>query len=636
MNVMVARRLSLSIVVVLCGLTCAFGAGLAPSVARATEFGESGENSGQFNGPFGVALDHTTGDVYVPDRNNHRIDKFDGSGDFLLAWGWDVNSLAPSQELQTCTPACQAGTGGPGAGQFAGEGPQGVAVDNNDPLTDTSAGDVYVVDWEGFRVEKFTASGEFLLMFGGGVNEAGGDVCLAGEKCKDGTNGGADGQFEWAYGSDGVIAVGPEGRVYVGDQARVEVFEPSGVWRENISLAGLSSTGKVTALAVDSAGDVFVTDEEVAGVREFEPSGVEKPTQYDAGSTTIEAVTLDAAGDVFVADSNGGFHVLKYDSAGKELDSFGLKTATSTRGVAFSDALGELYVSNASESNVWILPVPGPGPWVEPGSESSIPGLRGTATLEATVNPEGNETTYRFEYGSSASYGSSTAAVSIGSSFEGQLATAHLTGLTPGATYHYRVVATDSQNHTVSGPDQTVTPEPPALLEGPWSADVASTSATLSARIDPLGASTEYRLEYGTSASYEHVVTGNVGEGMSYVPISVHLQELETGKTYHYRVVTHNEVGTVESTDHSFTTQSAGGELALPDNRAWELVSPPNKKGALIEPFAGQSGYIQAASDGSGIVYVSVGPAVGENPVGKAIFSHVLSKRSTDGWTSKI
>ena len=41
----------------------------------------------------------------------------------------------------------------------------------------------------------------------------------------------------------------------------------------------------------------------------------------------------------------------------------------------------------------------------------------------------------------------------------------------------------------------------------------ASTSVTLAARVDPLGSSTEYRLEWGTSTAYGHVFSGNVGEG---------------------------------------------------------------------------------------------------------------------------
>lgn len=649
---MVACRLRLIVVALLCGLACLFATGAVPAVAGATQFGSRGVHAGEFNQPFGVAIDQESSDVYVSDKNNYRIDKFDGSGNFLLTWGWDVNEENPANELQTCLTSCRAGQSGTGAGEFASEGSQGVAVDNNPPSSSPSSGDVYAVDWENFRVEKFDSSGKFLLMFGGGVDEAtSGDVCIADEACRAGTEGPADGQFEWAYRAS-FIAVGPGGRVYVGDKARVQVFEPSGAWKENISLAGLSATGKVKALAVDASGDVFVKDEGVPGVREFNPGGTEKTAEFDTGSESVEAIALDGSGDLFVGDSSGGFHVLEYDSAGNELASFGSKTLTASGGMAFSNATGELYVSGErefegpinreDEPKVWVLTVPSPGPLVEPGSASATPGLRGTATLEASVNPEGNETTYRFEYVDEAHFqtsgyasASSTPPVSIGSGFEDRSASSSLTGLVPGAIYHYRILASNSKG-TTSSADRTFTETPPALVDGPWAANVASTSATLAAEIDPLGASTEYRLEYGTSTSYGHVLSGDVGEGMANVSISYHRQELEPDTTYHYRLVTNNEVGTVEGLDHTFTTQVVSGQGSmLPDGRAWELVSPPDKKGAAIELFNAFSLPTQAASDGSGIIYLTQGPQVGEDPGGRSIASYVLSRRGSGGWKSE-
>jgi hypothetical protein len=637
---MLARRLWLMVVASLCGLACVLAGGVVPAVAGATQFGEQGTGAGQLSTPIGLGLDQETGDVYVPEFSGERVSKFDGSGSFLLAWGWKVNTENPVEELQTCTLAtgCQQGEAGPGAGQFASScGAEAVAVDNN-PLS-SSYKDVYVVDSCHDRVQKFDSSGKFLLMFGGHVNETtAGNVCVAGEKCTKGTEGVGDGEFEWAY-EHSYIAVGPGGEVYVGDKARVQVFEPSGAWRENISLAGLSSTGKVTALAVDSTGDMFVTDEGVTGVRELEPGGVEKATQFDTGSTSVEAIAVDGAGDLFVADSTGGFHVLKYDPSGKELESFGSNAVAGTKGIVFSDALDELYVS--AGASVSILTAPPSGPWVEPGSESGTAGLRGVATFEATVDPEGNSTSYHFEYVDDAHFqasgfasASSTPSTPIGSSFEDQHAEASLPvkTLVPGVTYHWRVVASDSVSHTTDGPTQSFQEAPLARIEGPWAADVASTSATLAARIDPLSSSTDYRLEWGTSTAYGHVFSGNVGEGVGYVPVGgFHIQGLEPGTTYHFRLVTTNEAGTIESVDHSFTTQIGGSELALPDGRAWELVSPANKKGALIRPNISFYFQIQAATDGSGIAY-EASDALGEDPAGKANVTTAISTRSLNGW----
>jgi hypothetical protein len=647
---MIARRLTLATLASLCAMALALAAGASPAAAEGTfQFGPLGEVAGQINfSPTGMAVDKASGDIYVSDTNNERVDKFDQSGKFLLAWGWGVATGA--EELQTCTTSCQRGreeAGGAGAICL----PNGVTVDN-DPLS-ASYNDVYVVDFCGRRVEKFDSSGKFLLMFGGHVNKNGTNVCVAGEECQTGTEGTGDGEFSETFGK-AYIAVGPGGKVYVGDKARVQILEPSGAWKENISLSALSSEGKVTALAVNSVGDVFVKDEGVPGVRGFEPGGIEMAAKFDEGSELVESIALDASGDLFISENKATFSeackcdFVEYSPSGQQLASFGGHTLISlTSSMAFDEALGELLVYGTDKETleyghdgVWAFPVPPAGPLIEPRTETATPELRGAATLEATVNPEGNATEVKFEYVDEAHFLASgyasatgTSPESIGSSFNDQPVVIHLApkALVPGLKYHWRIVGHNSQG-TATGADQAFEEIPPAYIEGPWATNVSASSATLAAKIDPLGANTTYRLEYGTSTSYGHTFAGNVGEGMSFVLLSYHLQELQPNTSYHYRVLTSSEVGTVEGADHTFTTQLVGGTLTLPDGRAWELVSPPNKKGSLIQPF--YRSLIQAAADGSGIAYRS-SEAIGEGVVGKGWTSQILSTRASGGWRSQ-
>jgi hypothetical protein len=88
------------------------------------------------------------------------------------------------------------------------------------------------------------------------------------------------------------------------------------------------------------------------------------------------------------------------------------------------------------------------------------------ATLQAQVAPNGRETTYQFEYGPTTAYGSSVPAPAgaVGSG-EGpvQVPAAELSGLTVGATYHFRVVANNAFG-TVDGPDHTFTTLAAALV----------------------------------------------------------------------------------------------------------------------------------------------------------------------------
>jgi len=83
-----------------------------------------------------------------------------------------------------------------------------------------------------------------------------------------------------------------------------------------------------------------------------------------------------------------------------------------------------------------------------------------TATLNGTVNPDGVATTYSFQYGTSSSYGSQTASQSAGSGTTAQTVSATLSGLSPGATYHFRLVATSAAG-TSNGSDHAFTTATP-------------------------------------------------------------------------------------------------------------------------------------------------------------------------------
>jgi hypothetical protein len=527
---------------------------------------------------------------------------------------------------------------------------------------DPTTSDVYVVDLSHHRLDKFEPHVEldgevvmrFVLMFGGHVNEesspANPNICVAGEKCKTGVTGTGDGEFSQWKQITSFISVGPGGDVYVGDKARVQVFEPSGAWKENVSLGGLSATGEASAVAVDKSGDVFVKDSGVAGVRELEPAGgsyKESAIAFDTGSTTVRSLAIDSANDhLFVGDSKGGFHVLEYDNvSGEELESFGAGTVGSdtNAGLAFSSAADAVYASDFKSkvnSSMWSIPLPPPGPTVD--SESVTAELHGTATLEAQIDPQGHETTYHFEYVSQKQYEASgfaaatiTATQTLAAGFSDEAVSTSL-GLTAGESYRWRVVASNEKG-TATAEAQSFEETPPAVIEGPWATEVSGEAGTLTANVvNPQSLSTTYRLEYGTSTASESVAAeGAIGASEGSAFISRHIQGLQAATTYHYRVVTTNTLGTFETVDRTFTTQFAGGGPALPDGRVWELVSPANKHGALIENAEG-SYDIQAAADGSGIAYVASESMLEGQTEGRQFpFETVISRRGSDGWGSE-
>ncbi len=166
--------------------------------------------------------------------------------------------------------------------------------------------------------------------------------------------------------------------------------------------------------------------------------------------------------------------------------------------------------------------------------------------------------------------------------------------------------------------------------------NVASGSATFSALINPEGESTVYDFEYGPTTAYGTSVPipdGSVGAGGAALEVQAHVQDLQAHTTYHARVVAHNALGTTDGEDLTFTTQPGGGELALPDSRQWEMVTPPEKEGAK---FFNEVGGEQAAASGDAIVLDSntatEAEPPGNNPPNRVF---LLATRGSSGWSSQ-
>jgi NHL repeat/WD40-like Beta Propeller Repeat len=189
-------------------------------------------------------------------------------------------------------------------------------------------------------------------------------------------------------------------------------------------------------------------------------------------------------------------------------------------------------------------------------------------------------------------------------------------------------------------------PGPPKVI-GESVTKVTADSATLEGEVNPHGANTEYHFEYGpcvtpatcaTSAYEKSVPVPDrfVGADFEVHDVSANPQELLAGTLYHFRMVAHNEINgvlrTVAGESQTFTTQTTGGELELPDGRQWEMVSQPNKLGALIEPIGG-FGPVQASGNGDAITYVTTSPTE-TGPQGYAVRVQVLSTRGPSGWGS--
>jgi WD40-like Beta Propeller Repeat len=268
-----------------------------------------------------------------------------------------------------------------------------------------------------------------------------------------------------------------------------------------------------------------------------------------------------------------------------------------------------------------------------PNTDPVNPFAATTATFNGHLKlTPGIEAKYSFDYnvGTECTGGNSTTRTEATT----PTVSAAVTELVPHTTYTVCLVTSNAfgseQGQPVSFKSLAAAP----AISAEHATEVTATSAQLGGEIDPGGAETTYRFEYGTSAAYDKSTpeSASIGSDNSEHAASATIQELTPGTEYHYRLVATNGIETVYGADQAFKTQGAGGPVVLPDGRQWELVSPPQKNGAQVFPIT--DAVMQAAEDGSAITYYMTNAFVDEAP-GNAIVSQALSKRSPSGWSTQ-
>ena len=175
---------------------------------------------------------------------------------------------------------------------------------------------------------------------------------------------------------------------------------------------------------------------------------------------------------------------------------------------------------------------------------------------------------------------------------------------------------------------------------------MSPTEATLNAPINPLGNDTTYYFQYGTEpcAATPRGCTSSpappgedIGAGEEAVAKTLKLTGLEPDTTYHYRVIATNTLGASAGTEHTITTPKPVHPFALPDSRAWEMVTPPDKEGAPVEALTREGGIILASTDGDRLTYVVDG-ALGEHVEGNRspeMQQILASARRRRSWNSQ-
>jgi hypothetical protein len=618
-------------------------------------FGSTGSGAGQLElagagQSSGLAVNEASGDVYVADSGNHRVDQFSSSGAFIRAFGWGV--IDGSAELQVCTAltTCQAGLAGNEAGQL--ETPQHIAVDNS---AGGSHGDLYVADTADHTVTKYSAVGALIESWANGGQ-------LDGSTATDGpfttlaglTVDGA-GNLDVLSASNFLFRFAEDG-TFLDDFATANFIFPTGLALapgggyfkvqgggevEEIGAAGAAvglvsphnvgtENADVTGLAFDSATEALFAANE-----NFFPGsgGSREPKVYE--------FAFNGAGEVI---EESGACPVEPGTGCQPTETFGLGDLRSTAGIAVDAATGLLYVADPSQQLIRVFePIAVPAVTTDAPSEVEAQ----SAILNGTVNPGGSgAATCAFAWGHTEALSEPPlpcgANVPDGSS--AVPVTAQLTGLQPDTTYFYRLRATNANGTNPGSPAQTRSFTTPGPGLGASSVlHINSTSATLQVTINPHGAPTSFFIDYGTDIGYGSTAPAPpgtaLGSGEGDVEATQLILGLASSTVYHYRIVTRSELepGVFEEfdgPDSTFTTQGPGGSLTLPDSRQWQLVSPADKRGALIAPIS-EVGLVQASTDGRAISYLANAPIEADPQGTYPGGSQILSTRGSAGWDSE-
>jgi plastocyanin len=301
---------------------------------------------------------------------------------------------------------------------------------------------------------------------------------------------------------------------------------------------------------------------------------------------TPSTAEIASGGSVAFKNATANFHGLDWESGNPETPS-----CTGTPSVGQGNWAGSCTFAQGGTYKFYCpvhptimkgtVTVTGPAaPVVSTGSASSV--TETEATLNGTVNPSEQETSYFFEYGTTNAYGQKTTEASAGSGTSPVSKSATVSGLTGGTTYHFRLVAKNASGTTPGADRSFTTIGPPSATTGP-ATGVGETEATLNGSVSPNGFQTTYFFNYGTTAAYgQKTAETSAGGGTSVLPASAALPGLAPGTTYHFQLVAKNAKGTTPGADQTFTTASV--PPLQPPPTVMPPTSPPSPATAISPP----------------------------------------------------
>jgi len=474
-------------------------------------FGPDGTASTEFGKPVGLAVDQETGAVYVADSETQTLEKFDAEGN-PLDYGGGAGYISKNKIT---------GLSLNGSPQEAE-----VAIDPETHVVYVTSGD---------RVRAFEPDGEPHNFTEG--NDAGSSEL----------SGAAD---LWG------VAVDQHGDIYASDfeSEKVRIYSRAGALITEFAPRVQAKIIRPSTMAVASDGTLYITDVGFQ-VDAFEPSQfpVSGKTTYSFGQPVNDSTAVSVAVDpvtqyVYIdqlcgfsaskCDDPAGVEITVYDENGAFLGAIGAKgpQALAENGpVGVNGGIKRVYVAQlhggGALAQVSVFEAISFFVGIPTVSNTSVKEISAdSAMLRAKINPNTLPTNYHFEYGLQDCAVSACTSVpvpngAIGEGHEPVLVSQPISGLQPGTTYHYRVVAVNDEGPTKT-PDRTFTTDLTGLgfaLSDQRAWELVSPSDKHGAKLTrgSLGVSQAAAdgsgIVYESPTSIEEAPQGNRAQGLSVV-----------------------------------------------------------------------------------------------------------------------
>lgn len=677
------RVLAKIIVAGMCGFMARSSAPAQAALSFTGSFGSFGSAEAQFNTPTGVAVDEQTSVVYVVDQGNDRVQYFTATGGYLGQFTGEAAPLSSPTAIAIDNDTASSAHGdvyvadvghdvidrfsptGTYLGQIAGTcsfpGPcPGGEAPFTAPLLGLAAdaaGNLWAYDSAG-ALDEFTSTGSFIKQTTTGRR---GEPGLAVDTSDDvylmfrcGCMGEYNAAFAQQAASETEAIEGTAltveqstNNLYVDTGKGVTEYGPFGEPLTPIADFGSKqlSDGGGSGIAVNAATHAIYVADLVGDKVDVFGVGLPPATPITEAAAEVEGTSAVLRGVLTSGSESVRFHFAYNDEA----DCSGQGALTTPSSEAESSAREETTITGLEPHRKYTFcfiaeneagatlgqpesfETTGAAPAIV--SETARAAGPNEAELEAEVNPNNEETNYRFEVALDQALIDATTAAGAnainGFAPGGQLASARVAGLAPNTTYFYRAVAENEQTKhdgasSVGLVQEFRTAEArPNAVTG-YVLDVGAESADVTGEVNPYGVETTYQYEYGLTEAYGLLSpTAIAGNGSGEVTAPAPLEDLAVNSVYHYRLVATNDIGTTYGKDEAFTTPGGSTPSAVTGSASGVTANTASVAG-MIETLALPVTYwfdvgTETGSYGSATGRSYVGPGFGDLPVTLAL-----------------